>query len=60
MSERTEKAFDEIAGETIQRAARVPCSITDYLAGLRHIIEELNVAVEAAQRDLEHEAEDGF
>jgi hypothetical protein len=38
----------------------LPGSGTDYLAGLRHIIEELNVAVEAAQRDLEHEAEDGF
>ena len=47
------KAFERIAAEVIQSAGRVPCSIEDYKAGMELIVEEIKVAISAAEEDLD-------
>lgn len=44
-----EEAFDDIAQETCQKAAKVKCSAEEYREGLRHIISELQVAHTASE-----------
>ena len=43
-----EDTFDEIAQKACAEAAAVNCSPDDYRTGLRHIIDELKTALDAA------------
>ena len=47
--------FSRIAETAARDAAAIRCSKEDYLAGLKQIIEELEVSVEAVKEDLRRE-----
>jgi hypothetical protein len=43
-----EDEFYEIAQEAIERANHVECSVEDYQAGLRSIMDEFSIALQAS------------
>jgi len=47
--------FSRIAETAAREAAAIRCSKEDYLAGLKQIIEELEVSVDAAEEDIKRE-----
>ena len=49
----SEERFEQIAEKVVAEAADVKCDIPEYIAGLRHIIAELEVSRQAAEEDLE-------
>jgi hypothetical protein len=44
-----DEAFEKLAGQLIESADKVPCSLDDYIAGLRYILGEVEVAIQAAK-----------
>jgi len=44
-----EEKFNEIAQECIEQANKVQCSVDTYVGGLKLIISELQVALDAAK-----------
>lgn len=52
MTRETEALF-EATGQALQQSVTaIPCSIEDYIEGLRGLISELETLVEAAEQDL--------
>lgn len=52
MKKRLEDQFSKIAQKTVEDASHVDCAIEEYREGLRLIVEELGVSIEAATEDL--------
>lgn len=52
MSHPTEVAFQAVSDAAQTAATAVPCSIEEYIEGLRGIISDLETLVEAAEQDL--------
>jgi hypothetical protein len=42
-------AFEKLASQLIEAADKVPCSLDDYIAGLRYILGEVEVSIQAAK-----------
>lgn len=55
----TDDAFAALAEKVIRQAAKINCSVDEYKAGLELIVEELEVAVEAATEDLRRTSREG-
>lgn len=44
-----DEAFEKLAQQLIEAADKVQCSVDDYIAGLRYILGEVEVALQAAK-----------
>lgn len=44
-----DEAFEKLAQQLIEAADKVQCSVDDYIAGLRYILGEVEVAIQAAK-----------
>jgi len=44
-----EPAFEKLSLQLIEAADKVPCSLDDYIAGMRYILGEVEVAIQAAK-----------
>jgi hypothetical protein len=59
VSAAADRAFEKLAEECTQKAGLVPCTASEYRAGLEHIIGDLKVAILASKEmDTEPEGED--
>ena len=55
-----DEQFDKIKEDMLSKATGVACGIPDYIAGLKDIIQNIEVAIEAAEGDLEREEEESM
>jgi hypothetical protein len=44
-----DEAFEKLAQQLIEAADKVKCSLDDYIAGLRYILSEIEVSIQAAK-----------
>lgn len=44
-----DEAFEKLASQLIEAADKVDCSLSDYIAGMRYILGEVEVALQAAK-----------
>jgi hypothetical protein len=43
------EAFEKLAQQLIEAADKIPCEMDEYIAGLRYVLGEVEVAIQAAK-----------